>query len=185
MRTIVEKNNKGIVVMDVLSKLVEQRIVFIDDEIEGELVTDIICQLLYLDSISNDPINIYINTPGGSVYDGFAIYDTIKLLKSPVFMVGLGSICSMGFIILLASKHRRGLPHSYYMVHQVTSKMVGTTSHISSSVSHTLELQNRLYEIIKKETKIKDPDIMLRDDTWFNVDQALELNILTEKINDN
>ena len=85
MRTIVEERTKNMVIMDVFSKLIQERIIFIDEPVTDELASGVIAQMLYLDSLDTTrPINIYINTPGGLVTSGMAIYDTSQLIKSPI-----------------------------------------------------------------------------------------------------
>ncbi len=88
--TIIEERKLNIAQMDVFSRLMVNRIIFLGEPINDEIANIIIAQLLYLDSVNNDPIEIYINTPGGSVYAGLAIYDTIKFLKSPVDTICIG-----------------------------------------------------------------------------------------------
>ena len=100
MRTIVDERSKNVAVMDVFSKLIQDRIIFIDDEIDSELANGVIAQMLYLNSISKkDPIHVYINSPGGSVVDGLAIYDISKIIEAPIRTICIGLAATIWTII--------------------------------------------------------------------------------------
>ena len=182
-RTIVEERPQNVAVMDVFSKLAQNRIVFIGEEIYDESANEIIAQLLYLDSIpGNEPISIYINTPGGSVYSGLAIYDTIQKLKSPVKTIVVGMAASMGSILLLSSKDRAALKHSRVMIHQPMGGAQGQVSDIKITYEQITILQKELYDIISERTGIPyDEVVQLCDrDTWYTAEEALEKKFITE-----
>ena len=119
MRTIVEERQKNVAVMDVFSRLIQERIIFIDDVIDDDLANGVIAQLLHLDSLDKKkPINIYINTPGGGVYSGLAIYDIAKLISAPIRTVCIGMAASMGVPLMLMGTERCATKHSRIMIHQ-------------------------------------------------------------------
>lgn len=119
--TVFEKNGGGSIGYDIFSKLLKERIVLVGaDDISLEAANMLIAQLLYLDSESNSPISMYINSPGGSVHAGLAIYDTMQQLKSPIYTICMGIAMSFGAVLLTAGAkgHRASLPHSRIMIHQ-------------------------------------------------------------------
>lgn len=182
MRTIIERNSRGnVVVVDVLTKLSEERIVFIDSDIDEEMTSDIIGQLLYLDSVSSEPIQVYINTYGGSVNDGLAIYDTIKMLKSPVITIGIGKVCSMGLIILLAAEDRRSLPNTSFMGHKILGGASGSVKDVEINYKEMERLNAILFDIIRNTTKI-NPDEEYIFEKWYSAKEALNSGIITEII---
>ena len=181
VRTVVKENPKNIAVIDVFSALVENRIIFIDGVIDDELANGVIAQMLYLNALDKEKeISIYINSPGGSVYDGLAIWDVSKVIEAPIKTVGIGLAASMGAFLMLMGKKRVGLKHSRYMLHQVSSGMRGKFSDIEIELQQAKELQDDLYKIIKEHTTIQNPEELLKPDNWYNAEKALEIGILTE-----
>lgn len=179
-RTIIEEKEKNIVIMDVFSKLIQERIIFIDDVITDELANGVIAQMLYLDSISNEKIQIYINTPGGDVYSGLAIYDVSKLIKSPIRTVCVGLAASMGSILMLMGKERCGLKHSRVMLHQISGGASGQLSNMVISVDEMKKLNKEIQDILIENTLIKDIEKTILFDNWYTSKEALECGILTE-----
>ena len=181
MRTIVEKNSDNIVILDVFSKLIQNRSIFIDDVITPELANETVAQLLYLDAMdTGKPIKMYINTPGGLVTQGLAIYDTMQLLKSPVVTIGLGQVASMGTILLIAGTQRKATKNTRIMFHEVSSMQGGKLSEMKIDLAESELLNNVLMNIIEEKTNIKNAAEQFKFDKWYNVDEALELGILTE-----
>ena len=183
-RTIVEESSQGLVVMDVFSKLIQSRIIFIDTMICDDLANEVIAQLLHLAKLSQEPIQIYINSPGGSVSAGLAIYDIIELLKKeskiPMHTYCIGQACSMGGVLLLAGDKRIGLKHSRVMLHQVQNGVSGDLKTNQISLKEAEKYQNELYEIIREKTLLEDLTSNLLFDKWFNAEESLQWNILTE-----
>lgn len=182
IRTIVEERPKNVAVMDVFSKLIQERIIFIDGVINEDSANGIIAQMLYLDSISNEKINCYINGPGGSVYDGLAIYDTSKLIKSPIRTVNLGKAFSMSAILMLMGEEREGLKHSRVMTHQPMGGAEGQASDIRITSKEIDKLEAELYQIISEVTG-KDIEQVRKDcdrDYWMTSEEALEYGFLTK-----
>lgn len=178
-RTIVEESPSNIAVMDVFSKLIQERIIFIDSEIDSELANGVIAQLFYLDSISNDPIRIYINTNGGDINQGLAIYDTSKLINSPLETIGMGCVASMGAILMLMGSVRKSLENTRFMLHQAKAGAIGTLSSMEITLEEAKFLQNILYKILKEKTSLKDPENSLKEDKWMGADEAKEIGLIT------
>jgi len=185
LRTIVEERPKNVVVMDVFSKLVQERIIFIDDSIDDELANGIIAQMLYLDSISNEKINIYINTPGGSVHAGLGIYDVGMLLKSPIKTVCVGVAASMGAILMLMGEERVITKHARMMIHQPMGGAQGQASDIRITSKEIDKLQHELYQIIAERTGTPI-DTVANDadrDYWMTSEEALAYGMVTKILN--
>lgn len=179
-RTIVEERSKNVVIMDVFSKLAQNRIIFIDDAITSELANGIIAQLLYLDSISQDRIDIYINSPGGNVYDGFGIYDVAKLLKSPIRTIGIGLIASMGAFLMFMGSERCATKHTRIMLHQPSGFAVGSSDDIEIYHEELQKIKKDLYKIIAENTTLENVEQLFKLDTWFSAEEALNCKLLTE-----
>lgn len=178
--TIVERSIENIAVMDVFSKLVQNRIIFIGSVIDDDLVNGVIAQLLYLDSISNDEIQIFINSPGGSVYDGLGLFDICEKIKSPITTVCVGSACSMGAILMLVGDRRLITKHSRIMLHQPSGGASGTSDDIEVTHLEIQKLKKELYSIVEQKTKLSDVEPLFRKDVWFTAEEALEAGIVTE-----
>ena len=179
-RTIVEERNKNLIIMDVFSKLVQERIIFIDDVIEAELANGVIAQMLYLDSIEQAPISVYINSPGGVVTDGLAIYDIAKIIKSPIRTVCVGEAASMAAILMFMGQERCGLKHSRLMLHQISGGDRGKLKEREISVEYSKSLQKDLYEIVKQNTTLTNIEELFYFDKWFTSTEALECGLLTK-----
>ena len=182
VKTIIEEDSTGgrLVEMSIYSKLLQSRVIFINGPIDDDLANGVVAQLLYLDSIDNSLINVYINSPGGYVNQGFAIYDISKKLKSPIRTVCIGEAASMGALLMLMGQQRCGTKHSQIMVHQVSGGAIGTLTDMKISVDQARRLQDNINEIIKENTLIKDPESFLMYDKWLSSEEALDLGILTE-----
>jgi ATP-dependent Clp protease protease subunit len=180
MRTVVEERNKSLVVMDVFSKLIQKRIIFIDSVIDDSLANEVIAQILYLDSIDQSLITIYINSPGGSVHCGLAIYDVLKVIKSPIKTVNVGIAASMAAVLMLAGKERVGLKHSRIMLHQPSGGASGSYTEMAITVKEVEKLQQELYQIVEEITSITKAEQKFLFDTWYTAKEALNVNILTK-----
>lgn len=182
-RNVVEERTKNVVIMDVFSKLAQERILFIDDIIDHDLANGIISQLMYLDSINNNEISIYINSPGGTVYDGLAILDVMDLIKSPIKTVCTGKAMSMAAIILLYGNTRVSTKRSTIMLHQMSTLVGGRLSDISIDYKEAKRLENILYETIKEKTNIQNIDNKLLTDWYISPKEAKELGIIDTVLN--
>lgn len=179
-RTIVEERPKSVAVMDVFSKLIQERIIFIDDVIDDELSNGVIAQMMYLDSINHEPINVYINTPGGRVLSGLAIFDVAKLIKSPINTICIGMAASMGAILMLMGKERAATKHSRIMLHQPSGAAIGTVDDMRIDYQEAEKLKQELFEIVREYTNIEHMDEVFKLDTWYTAQEALECGLLTK-----
>lgn len=179
-RTIVEERAKNVVIMDVFSKLVQERIIFIDEPIDDELANGVIAQLLYLDSIDKSQISVYINSPGGSVYSGLAIYDVAHLIESPIKTVCIGMAASMGAILMLMGTEREATKHSRIMLHQPSGGAVGTADDISITHEQIQKVKKEMYTIVEEKTSLTDVETLFKNDVWYTAAEALECGLLTK-----
>ena len=152
--TVIEKSNMGERAYDIYSRLLKNRIVLLSGEIDDALANVIIAELLYLDSISNEDISLYINSPGGSITSGMAIYDTINFIKSDVSTTCVGMCASMAAILLSSGKKgkRYGLPNSEVMIHQPIGGVKGQATEIDIVAKRILNLRSKLNNILSKNT---------------------------------
>lgn len=174
----IEKNKENQISIDPFSKLFQNRIIFIEDCLEDDIMVNaIIAQLLYLDSISPDLIDVYINGPGGPVINGLAIYDVAKKLKSPIRTTCIGMAASMHGVLMLMGSERRALKHSRIMFHEAGHHIKGSTTDVKISIKLGDELESELFTIIKENTLV---DVSTLDrDRWYNKTDAYNLGILT------
>ena len=150
--TITEERKLNVAQMDVFSRLMMDRIIFIGSDIDSNLANIVNAQLLFLDSQNNNEITIYINSPGGSVYDGLAIYDTIHMIKSPVKTVCIGLAASMASILLTTGTKRYALPHSRIMIHQPLGGVKGQASDIVITANEITKIKDELNQILAAKT---------------------------------
>ena len=151
---VLEKEDDGERSYDIYSKLLKNRIIFINGEIDDNLSNLVVSELLYLDSISHDDISLYINSPGGSVTSGLAIYDTMNFVKSDINTICYGICASMAAVLLSSgTKGKRYiLPNADVMIHQVLGKSEGQASDIKIATDRILDLKYRLNTILSKNT---------------------------------
>lgn len=178
--SIVEERKLNVVTLDAFSRLLMDRIVFLGTEIDDDVANIIISQLLYLDAQSHDLISIYINTPGGSVSAGLAIYDVIKLLKSPVQTICVGNAASMGSIILCAGSERAILAHGRVLIHQPNGFVGGQTTDIVITVKEFEKDKKILTQIISERTGHPFEKVAadMERDYWMDAEEALAYNIV-------
>ena len=153
--TIIEKEIHGERCYDIYSRLLKDRIIILNGEITDESANSIVAQLLYLDSQNNEDISIYINSPGGSVTAGMAIYDTMNFIKSDVSTICIGMAASMGAFLLSSGKEgkRLSLPNSEIMIHQPLGGVKGQATEIKIVAEHILKTKQKLNKILSKNTK--------------------------------
>ncbi|MDD2505484.1 MAG: ATP-dependent Clp protease proteolytic subunit [Bacilli bacterium] len=184
--SVVDKNHNGEKIYDIYSKLLTNRIIFINGEINDNLSNLIISELLYLDSLNKEDIYIYINSPGGSVTAGLAIYDTINYIDSDVATVATGLCASMAAIILAAGTKgkRLSLKNSEIMIHQILGGTKGQASDIKIQAERILIIKKKLNKILaslcnKTENKIdKDTE----RDYYMSAGDALKYGIIDKII---
>ena len=182
---IIEERQMNAVAMDVFSRLMMDRIIFMGTAINDQVANIIQAQLLFLESTdSSKDIQIYINSPGGSVYAGLGIYDTMQFIKPDVATICTGMAASMGAVLLCAGEKgkRSGLPHSRVMIHQPLGGAQGQASDIEITAREILTLKEELYNIISKhsgqsyEKVYEDSD----RDYWMKADRAKEYGMIDE-----
>lgn len=175
--TIIEERQMNVASMDVFSRLMMDRVIFLGTGIDDQVANIITSQLLYLHKVDNEkPIDIYVNSPGGGVYAGYSIIDTMDFITPDVNTVVTGMAASMGFIISISGKHRSALRHSRLMQHQPMGGAQGQASDIEITAHQIGLLKNELYEIISKKTG-QPYDKVLADcdrDYWMTSNEALE-----------
>ena len=179
---VIEKKYGNERVYDLYSKLLEERIILLTGEIDDNLANIIVSELLYLDSINNKDIQLFINSPGGSVTAGMAIYDTMNFIKSNVSTICIGLAASMGaFLLSSGSKGLRySLPNSEIMIHQPLGGAQGQATDIKIAAEHILKLKDKLNIILSKNTN-KDISQIEKDtdrDNFMNPIEALEYGLI-------
>ncbi len=169
-----------------MQKFIKTRQIILSGEINKPLAEKVIRQLLVLESDSDEPIRVFIDSPGGDADAGYAIFDMIRFVNAPVYTIGMGLVASAGSIILLAApKERRfGLPNSHYLIHQPLSGIKGVATEIEI---HALELEKmrvRINELISAETG-KKVDQVSKDtdrDFWMNASEAKDYGLVSKVI---
>ncbi|HWE26146.1 MAG TPA: ATP-dependent Clp endopeptidase proteolytic subunit ClpP [Myxococcales bacterium] len=155
MPFVVEQTHRGERSYDIYSRLLKDRIVFLGTPVDDDVANVVIAQMLFLESEDPDKeINLYINSPGGSVTAGLAIYDTMQYVKPPVSTICMGQAASMGALLLAAGARGRrlSLPHSRIMIHQPSGGFGGQASDIELHAKEILRLKAKLNEILMKHT---------------------------------
>ena len=181
--SILEERQLNVTQMDVFSRLMMDRIIFLGTEVNDYTANVIQAQLLYLDSVDSDKdISIYLNTPGGSVYAGLGIYDTMHFVKSRVATICTGMAASMGAVLLVAGEKgmRAALPHSRVMIHQPMGGIQGQASDIEITAKEILKLKDELYQIISDHSG-QTMEKIRRDadrDYWMTAVEAQEYGMI-------
>ncbi len=186
--TVIEKSQYGERAYDIYSRLLKERIVFLAGPINDMVANSIIAQLLFLSSKdSKKDIQIYINTPGGVVTAGLAIYDTMQYVKSPISTVCVGMAASMGATLLAAgAKGKRfALPNSEVLLHQVAGGVTGQATEIEITAKQIMRIKERLNKILSKHTSqpLKKLERDTDRDFYLSAEEAKEYGIIDEVIN--
>ncbi len=171
---------------NVYDKLIDERIIFINGEINVSTASDIVANLLYLDFISNEDITIYINSPGGHVTDGLMIYDTIKYLKSDVSTIGIGLSASMAGVLLASGTKgkRKILPHGKVMLHEVSAGTDGKLTNILLATKEAKKTNDILLDIIAQNSNFKKTELKqkLTTDFYMDCNEAIKYGIVDKII---
>ena len=184
---VVEQNNRGERSYDIYSRLLKDRIVFLTGPITDEVANVVIAQLLFLESENPDKdIHLYINSPGGSVTAGMAIYDTIQYIKPDVSTICVGLAASMASILLMAGKKgkRYALPHSEVMIHQPLGGFEGQASDIAIHAKNILRIREEMYDVIVKHTGKAKEDVAADTDrdNFLTAKEALAYGIIDQVV---
>ncbi len=182
---VIEQTHRGERSYDIYSRLLKDRIIFLGSAVDDDIANVIIAQMLFLESEDPDKdINLYINSPGGSVTAGLAIYDTMQYVKPPVSTICLGQAASMGAVLLAAGSpgKRFAVPNSRIMIHQLSGGYQGQASDIEIQAKEALRLKARLNEILARHTK--QPIERIEKDTdrdyFMGPGEAKEYGIIDE-----
>jgi ATP-dependent Clp protease, protease subunit len=185
--TVIEKSNYGERAYDIYSRLLKERIIFLGTPINDAVANTIIAQLLFLDSQeSSKDIKIYVNSPGGSVSSGLAIYDTMQYVKSDIMTICVGMAASMGAVLLAggAPKKRYALPNSVVMLHQVMGGVEGQATDIKITAEQILKTKDRLNKILASHTGqgIKKIEKDTDRDYYMTVEEARDYKIIDKVV---
>lgn len=185
--TVIEKSSDGERAYDIYSRLLNDRIIFLGEDVNHHTANIIVAQLLHL--ANEDPkkdIQLYINSPGGSVYDGMAIYDTMQYIKPDVQTIGVGLQASMGaFLLSSGTKGKRFLlPHAKVMIHQPSSGTQGKVTDMEIDLKEGIAVKEMLAELLAKNTgqKISKVKNDMERDYWMSPSEAKEYRLVDEII---
>lgn len=183
--TVIEKSPNGERAYDIYSRLLKDRIIFLGDEVNEQTANIVVAQLLFLAyEDSKKDIKLYINSPGGVVYDGLAIYDTIQHIAPDVQTIGIGLQASMGaFLLSSGTKGKRfALPNSRIMIHQPSSGTTGKITDQEITLREHMFLKRRLNEILAKNTgqKLSKVEKDVDRDYWMGAEEAKEYGLIDE-----
>lgn len=183
---IVEKEINGERSYDIFSRLLKERIILLSGEIDDNVANTIVAELLYLDSLGHDDISLYINSPGGSITAGMAIFDTMNFIKSDVSTICIGMAASMGaFLLACGTQGKRfALPNSEVMIHQPLGGAQGQATEIKIAAERILKSREKLNSILadrcKKDIKIIEVDT--ERDNFMDAEEALEYGLVDKII---
>ena len=185
--TVIEKTAMGERAYDIYSRLLKERIIFLGTEVDETVANLVIAQLLFLESEDpNKDIKLYINSPGGSVYAGLAMFDTMNVIKPDVSTICVGMAASMGAVLLSAGAKgkRHALPNSKIMIHQGSAGFSGTPSDIEITAREVLKSRQKLDEILAEATG-KPVDQVHKDtyrDYWMSAQEAMDYGLVDHVI---
>ncbi len=183
---VVDKESSGERSYDIFSRLLKNRIILLSGEIDDILANSVVAQILYLDSINHDDISLYINSPGGSVTAGMAIYDTMNFVKSNVSTICLGMAASMAAFLLSSGEKgkRYVLPNAEVMIHQPLGGAQGQATEIKIAAEHILKIRDKLNKILSENTGQKI-EIIQKDterDNFMDSKEALDYGLVDKII---
>ncbi|MDD3237603.1 MAG: ATP-dependent Clp endopeptidase proteolytic subunit ClpP [Candidatus Gastranaerophilales bacterium] len=185
--TVIEASSRGERSFDIFSRLLRERIIFLGEEIDDEMANSIVAQLLLLDSENPEKdIMMYINSPGGVITAGMAIFDTMKHIRADVSTICIGEAASMGAFLLSAGTKgkRMSLPHSRIMIHQPLGGAKGQASDIELEAKEILRMKNTLNSLLAKHTG--QPIEKIKEDTerdhYMGADEAVEYGLIDKVI---
>ena len=182
--TVIEKSNNGERAYDIYSRLLKDRIIILSGEIDDQRANTVVAELLYLDSLNNNDISVYINSPGGSVTSGMAIYDTMNFVKSDISTICVGMAASMAAFLLSSGTKgkRKALPNSEVMIHQPLGGAQGQATEIKIAAERILKLKEKLNILLSKNTN-QDLKVIERDterDYFLSAKDALDYGLIDE-----
>lgn len=180
--TVIERTSNGERAYDLYSRLLEDRIILLCGEIDDHLANNIVAQLLYLDSLNNDDISLYINSCGGSITAGMAIFDTMNFVKSDISTICVGMAASMGAFLLSSGekKKRFALPNAEVLIHQPLGGVEGQATEIKIAAEHILKIKEKINRILAKNTdkKIEEIERDTERDYFMSPEEALRYGLI-------
>ena len=181
--TVIETTNKGECAFDIFSRLLKDRIIFIGGEINDSLASSVIAQLLYLEAQApGEDISLYINSPGGSVSAGLAVFDTMNYIKCDVSTICVGMAASMGAFLLAggAKGKRFSLPNADIMLHQPLGSTEGQAEDVRIAAEHLLKTREKLYKLLEQRLGCDEHSIARLCDRnrWFTPEEAMEHGLI-------
>ena len=184
---VVEQTSRGERSFDIYSRLLNERIIFLGDAVDDQIANLIVAQLLHLESEDPDKdISLYINSPGGQIYAGLAIYDTMQFIKPDVTTICFGMAMSMGSLLLAggAAGKRVALPHARILIHQPSGGFQGVSADIEIHAQEILDLRRRMDEIYAGHTgqSIEKVHVDMDRDRYFKPEQAVEYGLIDRVI---
>ena len=184
--TIIEKNEMGERAYDIYSRLLKDRIIILNGEITDNSSNIVVAQLLYLDSLNNDDISLYINSPGGSITAGMAIFDTMNFIKSDVSTICVGMAASMAAFLLSSGEKgkRYMLPNAEVMIHQPLGGAQGQATEIQIAAEHILKTKKKLNEILASNSG-QPLEVVEADtdrDNWMTAKEAQKYGLIDKVI---
>ena len=179
---ILEERVNNVTSLDIWSRMLYERIIFLQGHVDDVTCNTISAQLLYLSSIDGRDINLYINSPGGSVVNGLSVIDVMNYIPNSISTTCIGMAASMGAVLLSCGDRgkRYTLPHGRIMIHQVSTQMAGTVSDIEIEFNETLRCKRELYTILAKNTghSYEEIEKLCDRNNWFVGQEAVELGIV-------
>jgi ATP-dependent Clp protease protease subunit len=184
---IIEKSSKGEVSYDIFSRLLKERIILLNAEITDDTANLWIAELLYLASVSDETIYIYINSPGGSITAGLALYDTMQYIKPKIITICVGMAASMAAFILSSGNRRYALENSEIMIHEPSTKITGNATDIFNHTKWLERIKTKVDAILAKNTNhtIEEIKIATLKDNFMSAIDAKEFNIIDEILRNN
>lgn len=186
---IVEERQLNMSVIDVYSRLMMDRIIFLGGDVNGDRMDTIVAQMLFLDSLNHDPIHLFINSGGGECYSGLELVSVMRYIKSPVHTTILGIAASMAAVIASSGEkgHRKALPYSRFMIHQPMSGVAPMTQY-SDQLIHIKEMESLrkdLYEILADNSghSFEEIERLCERDNWMKSEEAIQLGFLDGIVN--
>ena len=184
--TVIEKEINGERSYDIYSRLLKDRIIILNGEIDDNTANIVVAQLLYLDSLNNEDISLYINSPGGSITSGMAIFDTMNFIKSKVSTICIGMAASMAAFLLSSGEkgQRMALPNSEIMIHQPLGGAQGQATEIKIAAERILKLKNKLNNILAKNTEqtLEKIELDTERDYFLSAQEAKNYGIIDKII---
>ena len=180
---VIERTARGEREFDIYSRLLNERIIFLGSPIDDQIANLVVAQLLHLESQDPDKdISIYINSPGGSIYSGLAVYDTMQFIKPDVATICVGVAMSMGSLLLTGGAHgkRMALPNSRQLIHQPSSGFEGQATDIEIHAREVIKIRKRVDEIYAKHTGQSEERVRadMERDRFFKADEAVEYGLI-------